>query len=186
MSTLAPISNEQREARPRVLVVQPKRAYLAVTARRLAESGFRVATAESVQSAAAELYRIPVDLVLAELSGPGFCGRELVTMMRDDVVLRDIPILLFTGRSDHGAAVRALRDGADGVVRKPFHFEVLSARIARELERKRAVEELRADNRALDARVIERVIQMGELKDRLAAAERERRRLAAMVQGEAA
>jgi PleD family two-component response regulator len=157
-----------RDVRARVLIVQPQRSYLAATARRIAESGFRVAAADTVQTAAAELYRLPANLILAELNGPGFCGRELVTMVRGDVVLRDIPILLFTGRSDNAAAVEALRVGADGVVKKPFHFEVLCARIRRELERKRVLDELREDNRVLDSRVVERAIQIGELRDELA------------------
>jgi DNA-binding response OmpR family regulator len=155
------------DERPRILIAEPNSAYLATLGRRIAEQGYRVALAETVQSAVAELHRLPADLVLAELAGPGFCGRELVTIVRDDPSLRDLPILLFTGRSDHDAAIRALRVGADGVVKKPFHFEVLCARIGRELERKRIMDALREDNRTLDARVVERAIQIGELRERL-------------------
>ena len=153
--------------RPRILVAQPKKSYLADTARRISEQGYRVSAAATVHEAMAELYRQPVGLVLAELKEPGFSGAELVRMIRDDAALRDTPILLFTGRSDHSAAIQALRLGADGVVKKPFHFEVLCARIDRELERKRALDELRADNRVLDARVVQRAIELGELRDQL-------------------
>ena len=152
---------------PRVLIAQPHAGYLGALGRRIAEQGFRVALAETVQVAVAELHRLPVDLVLAELQGPGFCGRELVTIIRDDANFRDLPVLLFTGRSDHDAAVRALRCGADGVVKKPFHFEVLCARIGRELERKRAMDALRGDKAVLDARVVERAIEIGELREQL-------------------
>lgn len=156
---------------PRILIVQPHRNYLAVLARRISQGGYRVSVAESVQAAIVELCRVHVDLVLAELRRPPFNGAELVTAIRNDASLCDIPILLFTGRSDDTAAIRALRDGADGVVRKPFHFEVLYARMARELQRKRAMDELRLDNAVLDARVVARAIAMGELKDRLVASE---------------
>lgn len=176
-----PKSFSRDGAPARILVAQPRKSYLSVIARRIAEAGFRVAAAETVQAAVAELYRAPVDLVVAELDGPGFCGKELVSIIRTDAVLRDLPVLLFTGRSDRGAAVRALQVGADGIVAKPFHFDVLCARIARELERKRAIDDLRQDNQMLDARIIERAMEMGELKDRLAASETERRRLAEMV-----
>jgi DNA-binding response OmpR family regulator len=159
---------EQLDRTPRVLVVQPDPRYLAVLARRIGEFGFRAAIAESLSSALAELHRSPVDLVLAELKAPGFNGRELVAMMREDAIFRHIPILLFSGGSDHEEAAAALRSGADGVVKKPFVFEVLCARIAREVERKRAIDELQADNRTLDARVIERAMQIGELREQLA------------------
>jgi DNA-binding response OmpR family regulator len=67
--------------------------------------------------------------------------------------------------------VRAYEAGADDVILKPFHFEVLFARIDRRIARARSFEQLRSDNATLDARVIERAIQMGELKDRLATLE---------------
>ena len=162
---------------PRVLIVQPQRAYLNLFGKRVAEAGFRVATAQSAQAAVAELYRAPVDLILAELRGPGYCGRELVTMVRGDSILRDIPILMLTGRGDAREAIEVIRDGADATVKKPFHFEILIARIERELERKRLVDDLRRDRETLDARIVERAIQLGELKERLAASEAELRRL---------
>ena len=170
-------SSIQASGPPRVLIVQPQRTYLNMLGRRIADAGYRVSTAEGVQSAVAELYRQPVDLILAELRGAAYCGRELVSLVRADSVLRDIPVLMFIGRSDTRAAVDAIRCGADGTVKKPFHFEILIARMERELERKRLIEDLRRDKQTLDARVIERTIAMGELKERLAASEAELREL---------
>jgi DNA-binding response OmpR family regulator len=63
--------------------------------------------------------------------------------------------------------VRAYEAGADDVILKPFHFEVLFARIGRRIDQARAVKRLREDNAALDARVVERAIQIGELRDQL-------------------
>jgi DNA-binding response OmpR family regulator len=83
---------------------------------------------------------------------------------------RDLPIMLITGRSAPKGAVLAYEAGADDVILKPFHFEVLVARIERRIARLRAVEELVQDNAALDARVVERAIQIGELKEQLARA----------------
>jgi len=65
------------------------------------------------------------------------------------------------------------------VVRKPFHFELLAARIAREIERARALDKLRQDNAALDARVISRAIELSEMRARLEESERRRLQLAA-------
>lgn len=180
MSQLATPTRSQTRV-PRVLIVKPEKAYLGILSRRIAESGYRIAVADTVQAAVAELYRIPVDIVLSELRGPNFFGSELLRIIREDSILSDIPVLLFSGRSDDPAAITALRDGADAIVKKPFHFEVLCARIGRELQRKRAIEELRSDNQALDARVIERAIAIGELRDRLASSQSECRRLEQMV-----
>jgi DNA-binding response OmpR family regulator len=173
-------------AQPRVLVIEPNRNYLGVLARRLSESGYRIATAESAQSGLSEMYRIPAHIVICECDLPGTTGIELVRMIREDPLHRDVPVLLVVGRSDPNAAVRAFEAGADGVVRKPCHFEVLNACIARQLDRAEAVKRLVEDNAALDAKVISRVIELGEVRDQLRAAEKEQRRLAAIVEGRAA
>ena len=155
------------DERPRILVVEPNRTNLGVMARRLSEAGYRVATAESGASALAELYRLPVDLVVAELNMSRMGGAELARAIRGEVQWNDIPVMLITGKSEPKGAVRAYAAGADDVILKPFHFEVLIARIERRIDRARAVRQLQEDNAALDARVVERAIQIGELRERL-------------------
>ena len=136
------LSMKSAGEQPRVLVIEPNRNYLGVMARRLAEFGYRVATAESAQSGLAEIYRIPADLILCEVNLPGTNGIELARMLRDDPVHAGVPLLIMVGRSDPSAAVRAFEAGADGVIRKPCHFEVLAACIARQLNRAEAMKRL--------------------------------------------
>ena len=159
------------DERPRILVVEPNRSNLGVLARRLAEHGYRVTTADSGASAIAELYRLPIDLVLAELNMPRMGGGELARAIRGEVQWNDIPVMLITGKSEPKGAVRAYEAGADDVILKPFHFEVLFARIQRRIERSRTLKRLREDNATLDARVVQRAIELGELRERLAAVE---------------
>ena len=155
------------DERPRILVVEPNRSNLGVIARRLSEAGYRVTTADSGASAIAELYRFPIDLVLAELNMPRMTGAELARAIRGEVQWNDIPVMLITGKSKPADAVRAYGAGADDVILKPFHFEVLLARIERRIEWSRSVKRLKDDNAALDARVVERAIQIGELREKL-------------------
>ena len=152
---------------PRILVVEPNRTNLGAIARRLGEAGYRVATAESGALAIAELYRLRIHVVLAELEMPRMSGAELARAIRGEVQWNEIPIMLITGRSNTKGAVRAYEAGADDVIRKPFDFEILLARLARRIEWASAMRQLREDNAALDARVVERAIQIGELRDRL-------------------
>jgi DNA-binding response OmpR family regulator len=169
------------DERARILIVEPDRNYLGVLSRRLADAGFRVTTADSASGAVAELHRLPVDLVLAELNMKPTSGAELAWMIRGEIQWRDLPVMLITGKSKPADAVRAYQAGADDVVLKPFHFEVLVARIESRLARVRAIKSLQADNATLDARVVERAILLGELKNQLAAAEAECRRLETIV-----
>jgi PleD family two-component response regulator len=166
---------------PRILLVEPNRSAMGVLVRRLGESGYRVAAAEGAQAAVAELHRLPVDLVLAEIAMPLMTGIELVRLIRDDTALHDLPVILIAGRSDRTGAVRALEAGADDIVVKPFHHEVLLARIARQLARARGFKDLRADNATLDARVVTRAIELGEMRAALAASRSELARLTELV-----
>jgi DNA-binding response OmpR family regulator len=171
---------------PRLLVIEPNRAYLGLMARRLAQYGYRMATAETAQAGLAEIYRIPADLILCEVNLPGTNGIELARMIRDDPVHSSVPLLVVVGRSDPAAAIRAFEAGADGVIRKPCHFEVLAACIARQLSRAEALKRLAHDKASLDAKIISRVIELRETQLQLSAAEAERRRLAAIVDSRAA
>jgi len=160
----------------RILVVEPNRNYLGVLARRLVEAGFRVTTADCASAAIAELHRVPIDLVLAELRMAPTSGAELARMIRDEVIWRDLPVMLISGKSEPTGAVRAYEAGADDVILKPFHFEVLFARIDRRIARCRAVKALREDNATLDARIVKRAIEIGELRDQLMAERAKARR----------
>lgn len=155
------------DERPRILVVEPNRTNLGVMARRLAQAGYRVTGAESGSAGIAELCRMPIDLVVAELNMPRMSGAELTRAIRGEVQWSAIPVMLITGKSEPKGAVRGYEAGADDVILKPFHFEVLFARIDRRIEWARSVKLLKDDNLALDARVVERAIQIGELRDQL-------------------
>ena len=176
----APASNHGPGA-ARLLLIEPNKNALGVMAKRLGELGYRLIACESADNAIAEMHRAPFDLVLAELRMAGTSGVELTRLIRDDTVLKDTPVILITGKSDSSGAVDGFAAGAEDVVAKPFHFEVLAARIARRIARARAVKELRHDNAALDARVVTRAIELGEIRAKFAQSEAERLRLEQLV-----
>ena len=176
----APQSNHG-SGQARLLIVEPNRTALGVLAKRLGEAGYRIIACDNAGNATAEMLRAPVDLVLAELRMEHVSGVELVRRIRDDTVLKDTPVILIAGKSDTSGAVDGFGAGADDVVAKPFHFEVLAARIARRIGRARSVKELRADNATLDARVVTRSIELGETRAALEQSEAERVRLQQLV-----
>ena len=155
------------EERSRILLVESNRANPSIIARRLTQHVYRVITADCAAGAIAELCRRPVDLVLAALNMDRSSGAELARAIQGDVQWNDIPIMRLTGKSRPSDAVQAYSAGADDVIAKPFHFEVLFAKIERRILSARSVRRLRGDNATLDARLVERAIQIGELRHRL-------------------
>lgn len=167
---------------PRILIVEPHKGALAMMTRRLVDSGYRVIACSTASHAVSELHRSPIQLLLSELGMDPMNGIELTRLVRDDSQLRDLPIILINGRSDRYGACDALAAGADDIVAKPFDFDVVIAKIGRAIVRARGMTELRQDNATLDARIVARAIELGEVRAAFAESEAERSRLSAMMQ----
>jgi DNA-binding response OmpR family regulator len=163
--------------RRRLLVVSPNRSHLGVLTRRLGAEGYAIATAADGAGALGELHRSPVDLVLAELVMRPMSGPELTRAIREQAAFAQLPVMLIAGRAEPDPAIRAFAAGAEDVILKPFHFEVLVARIERRLAAAAQIASLRADVEAMDARVAMKAIELGELKERMYALEAEQRRV---------
>jgi DNA-binding response OmpR family regulator len=165
--------------RPRLLVVSPNRSHLSLLAKRLGSEGYAIVTAGDGRAALGELHRSTIDLVLAELVMTPMSGPELTRAIRGQAAFAEVPVMLIASRAEPDPAVRAFEAGAEDVILKPFHFEVLVARIERRLAAARQVAALRADMNAMDARAALKAIELGELRDRMYALEAERRRVSA-------
>jgi DNA-binding response OmpR family regulator len=172
-------SSFRPSTRPRLLVVSPNRSHQALLTRRLGAEGYSIVTASDGAAAFGELHRSPIDLVLAELVMEPMSGPELTRAIREQSAFAEIPVMLIASRAEADPAVQAFAAGAEDVILKPFHFEVLVARIERRRAAAARVAALRADMDAMDARAAMRAIELGELKDRMYALEAERRRVSA-------
>lgn len=80
-----------------------------------------------------------VDLALLDVFLPDMDGRELCRDLRKNGL--SAPILMLTSASGNDDAVRGLDAGADDYVAKPFHFNVLLARIRANLRKHEKSEE---------------------------------------------
>jgi DNA-binding response OmpR family regulator len=69
------------------------------------------------------------DAIVLDLFMPGISGWELLDAFRANRITRDTPILMLSAATDTATRVRALRQGADDFLIKPFEPEELLARI---------------------------------------------------------
>ncbi|MBW0144085.1 response regulator [Sphingomicrobium clamense] len=154
---------------PTILLIQPnERARLAMVAR-LEQAGFTVLTSNTALDGLAAIQREEIDLVLSEKELPGRDGIELTRLVRENTAYEDLPVMLITGKHDRVGACAGYGVGADDVVAKPFDTDVLIAKINRRLTLAGTVTALRHDNSILDTRVIQRAIELGEVRDELRA-----------------
>ncbi len=153
-----------------LIVVDDSRTALTVMGRRLTHMGYTVALVDDGMAALDMVQARRFDGMLLDLTMPGFSGISVLREIRGSPITGDLPVLMMTARSDPAAAIDALREGADDHVVKPFDFDVVAARIERMLERARAFAALRRANAALDGRIAQRAVEIGELRLALAEA----------------
>ena len=140
----------------------------------LEQEGHRVDTASDGRQALERLHADPFDIVLLDVLMPELDGYEVLQHMKDDEVLRHVPVLMITALDDVQSAVRCIELGADDYLLKPFDPVVLQARLKACLAKKQ-LHDLEAEhladlarlNRRLEARIEEQMAELvrtGELR----------------------
>ncbi len=83
------------------------------------------------------LEREEVDLILLDLILPEMDGDELLQGLKQDQVLRAIPVIVVSGNKETDRVIRCIEAGAEDYLFKPFNPILLQARINAGVERKR-------------------------------------------------
>jgi two-component system, NtrC family, sensor kinase len=112
----------------RILVVDDEPVVVESVARMLEGQGHQVSSATDGTAALRRFCEQPFDLVLSDIVMPGMGGAEFVERLR--AIDPDVRVLIMTGHIAHEQAEQLLRDGALGVVRKPFVIDELLAAVA--------------------------------------------------------
>jgi CheY-like chemotaxis protein len=69
------------------------------------------------------------DLVMLDIEMPGMNGFDVCSLMKTDATLRDVPVIIMTGRPLVGVPARAQAVGAVDLLAKPFERERLLKKI---------------------------------------------------------
>ena len=75
--------------------------------------------------------REPIDLILCDMNMPNLDGLSLLKSLRGSPEFRHIPFVIVTADESDESTARALREGAAGVIGKPFQPEVIAALVRR-------------------------------------------------------
>ena len=113
------------------------------------------------------------DLILLDLNMPELDGFEVLNALRADRENEQIPVLVLTGDPSATNKRRALAAGATDLLVKPFDASEVSMRIQNLLHARFLRLEIRAQNRRLEARVLERTSELERALADLQAAQRQ-------------
>jgi len=116
--------------RPIAMVVDDSVTVRKVTTRFLERQGLDVITAKDGLEAMEMLEETKPDFILLDIEMPRLDGFEVVSRVRHDPRLQDIPIIMITSRTGEKHRDRALSLGANEYLGKPFQEQVLFSKIA--------------------------------------------------------
>ncbi len=91
----------------------------------------------------------PYDVVICDLEMPGVDGFKFLGMMSSQDDLRDVPVIMLTGREDLETKIKGLDQGASDYVTKPFDTGELVARVKVQLKIKSLQDNLKRSNELL-------------------------------------
>src|SRR5947207_12937105 len=91
------------------------------------------------------------DLVLLDMMMPGLSGFEVLCRLKADACTRHLPIIMISALDELDSTVRCIEAGAEDYLPKPFNPVLLRARIGASLEKKRLLDELRAEKERSEA-----------------------------------
>jgi two-component system, OmpR family, alkaline phosphatase synthesis response regulator PhoP len=104
-----------------VLVVEDDPGILRQIAYSLEAYGYEVATAMTGLQALKQLIRSRPDLLITDIMMPEMDGHELVSSVRADPELADLPVIMLTARVQDEDMMQGYQNGTDLYLTKPFN-----------------------------------------------------------------
>lgn len=117
--------------RRQILVVDDQRDILEMTALVLTGAGYAVRAVGSGAEALDELAFESFDLVLLDINMPEMDGWETLRLIRADERLAELPVVMFSIKSEFRDKVTSLQEGALDFITKPFEVDELLFRVRR-------------------------------------------------------
>lgn len=121
----------------RLLVADDNKVNRLLLSRNLELMGHAVVTAENGRVALEALRAGRFDLVLLDMEMPEVDGFAVLGAMKNDLALRDVPVIVTSSLEGVDHVVRCIELGAEDYLHKPVNPVLLKARIGASLEKKR-------------------------------------------------
>lgn len=126
-----------KKKKEHILLVDDETSILNVLDSCLSENNYSVTSSQSAEEAWKKLAKLKVDLILLDIALPGMDGFEFIAKLKNDKVLKEIPVILMSGSIDSASLADGLALGAADYIGKPINEAELLARIKHHLELKK-------------------------------------------------
>ena len=113
----------------KVLIVDDEPFNVDVLLQELEELEYELITASNGQEALEQIKSRQPDLILLDLMMPVLDGFAVLSEIKADDSLRDIPVIIVSAASDSKSIVKGIKQGADDYVTKPIDAEHLKSKL---------------------------------------------------------
>ena len=115
--------------RPNILMVDDAKALRLLVEKALSAFDCEVREATNGFNALFAMEKAMPDLILLDVSMPIMTGLQMLTMMRSNPALKEIPVIMLTSRADHLILPQLTALGISGMLLKPFNESALIEKI---------------------------------------------------------
>jgi len=115
--------------KPVILVVDDQSQNIKLLEAYLVPQGYEIRTATSGEEALEKLSVNQIDLILLDVMMPGMDGFEVTRKVRQNIALRQLPIIIITALRETENRVKGIEAGCDDFISKPIDKIELLARI---------------------------------------------------------
>lgn len=171
--------------REKILLVDDASPNLAVLSAALEPEGYEILAASDGAMALKVAALARPDLVLLDVVMPGLDGFETCRRLKAIEGMAEVPVIFLTARTGTGSLVEGFRAGAVDYISKPFEAEEVLSRVSTHVRLSRLARELKENNRKLEARTAELLVEMEKRRTAESALQQADARLDAITELEA-
>ena len=113
----------------KILIVDDEPFNIDVLQQELEELDYELITASNGQEALDKIKSQQPDLILLDLMMPVLDGFAVLSEIKGDNDLRNIPVIIVSAASDSKSIVKGIKQGADDYITKPIDAESLKAKL---------------------------------------------------------
>ena len=113
----------------KILIVDDEPFNVDVLLQELEELEYELITASNGKEALDQIKSQQPDLILLDLMMPVLDGFAVLSEIKGDNDLRDIPVIIVSAASDSKSIVKGIKQGADDYITKPIDAESLKVKL---------------------------------------------------------
>ena len=115
--------------KPKVLIVDDEPFNVDYLEQELEDSNYQFITASNGQEALEKIQSQLPDLILLDLRMPVLDGFAVLTKLKADPDLRDIPVIIISAANDSRSIVKGIKQGAEDYLTKPIDENLLITKL---------------------------------------------------------